>query len=66
MKVRFLLLEANTPYNVLIGRSCLNSFGAIVSSPHLTMKYPSDKGTIYTVRADQKVARECYVTGLKV
>lgn len=66
MKVRFLLVEGNTPYNVLIGRPCLNSFRTIVLTPHLTMKYPSDKGAICTVKADQKVAKECYMAGLKV
>ncbi|KOM30974.1 hypothetical protein LR48_Vigan01g052900 [Vigna angularis] len=30
------------------------------------MKYPSTDGTICTVRADQKMARECYVVGLRV
>ncbi|XP_014522255.1 uncharacterized protein LOC106778781 [Vigna radiata var. radiata] len=66
LRVRFLLVEAETSYNVLLGRPCLNAFGAIVSTPHLTMKYLADDGTIWTVRADQRVARECYVAGLKV
>ena len=43
VRVRFLLVEANTSYNVLLGRPCLNAFGAIVSTLHLTMKFPSDK-----------------------
>ncbi|WVZ15676.1 hypothetical protein V8G54_013242 [Vigna mungo] len=66
IKVRFLLVDADTSYNVLLGRSCLNAFGAIVSTPHLTLKYPADDGKIWTVNADQKVARECYAAGLKV
>lgn len=57
LKVRFLLVEANTSYKVLICRPSLNSFGPIISTPHLTMKYPSDRGTIYMVWADQRVAR---------
>lgn len=66
LKVRFLLVEVDTSYNVLLGRPCLNAFGVIVSTPHLTMKYPSDDGRVCTVRAYQKMARECYVAGLKV
>ncbi|XP_017415437.2 uncharacterized protein LOC108326436 [Vigna angularis] len=66
LRVRFLLVEANTSYNALIGRSCLNAFGAIVSTPHLAMKFPTERGTICTVRADQRTARQCYVAGLKV
>ncbi|XP_047163972.1 uncharacterized protein LOC124833515 [Vigna umbellata] len=33
LRVRFLLVEANTSYNALLGRPCLNAFGAIVSTP---------------------------------
>lgn len=65
-RVRYLLLEANTSYNALLRRPCLNDFGAIVSTPHLTMKYPSNKGTICTVRADQKMTTECYAANLKM
>ncbi|XP_014524463.1 uncharacterized protein LOC106780680 [Vigna radiata var. radiata] len=66
LRVRFLLVEANTSYNALLGRPCLNAFGVIVSTPHLAMKFPTDKGNICTVRADQRTARQCYVAGLKV
>ncbi|XP_017437959.1 uncharacterized protein LOC108344008 [Vigna angularis] len=59
-KVRYLLVNANTSYNVLLDPPCLNVFGVILSTPHLTMKYPSERGNICTVRADQKTARECY------
>ncbi|XP_014500142.1 uncharacterized protein LOC106761138 [Vigna radiata var. radiata] len=51
-RVRYLLVDANTSYNVLLGRPCLNSFGAIVSTPHLAMKYPTSRGTICTICAD--------------
>ncbi|XP_047171701.1 uncharacterized protein LOC124839814 [Vigna umbellata] len=66
LKVRFLLVEANTSYNALLGRPCLNAFRAIVSTPHLTLKYPSNEGRICTVNADQRMAWECYVAGLKM
>ena len=66
VRVRFLLVEANTSYNVLLGRPCLNAFGAIVSTLHLAMKFPSDKGTICTVHADQQIARQFYAAGLRI
>ncbi|XP_027927842.1 uncharacterized protein LOC114184730 [Vigna unguiculata] len=66
VRVRFLLVEANTSYNVLLGTPCLNAFGAIVSTLHLAMKFPSDKGTICTVHADQQIARQCYAAGLRI
>ncbi|XP_014524276.1 uncharacterized protein K02A2.6-like [Vigna radiata var. radiata] len=65
LRTRFPLVEAHTSYNALLGRPCLNAFGAIVSTPHLAMKFPSEEGKICTVRADQKVARQCYVASLK-
>ncbi|XP_014511777.1 uncharacterized protein LOC106770485 [Vigna radiata var. radiata] len=66
LRIRFLLVEANTAYNALLGRPCLNAFRAIVSTPHLAMKFPSEKGSICTVKADQKTARQYYVTRLKL
>ncbi|XP_014506386.1 uncharacterized protein LOC106766145 [Vigna radiata var. radiata] len=66
LRVRFLLVEANTTYNALLGRPCLNAFGAIVSTPHLAMKFPSEEGNICTVKVDQKTARQCYVARLKM
>lgn len=64
--VRFLLVDAESSYNVFLGRPCLNAFGAIVSTPHLVLKYPSDSGRLCTVKADQKMARQCYAAGLKL
>ncbi|XP_014521801.1 uncharacterized protein LOC106778353 [Vigna radiata var. radiata] len=64
-RVRYLLVDANTSYNVLLGRLCLNSFGAIVSTPHLAMKYPTSRGTICTIRANQKVARSVMPQALR-
>lgn len=66
LKVRFLLVKADTSYNVLMGRPFLNAFSAIVSTPHLTLKYPSHDGRVCIVRVDQKMARECYAVGLRV
>jgi len=39
---------------------------AIVSTPHLAMKFPSLSGDILTVHVDQKEAREYYVESLRV
>lgn len=68
LKIRFLLVEAEASYSVLLGRLCLNAFGAIVFTPppHLVLKYPSDDGKVCTVRANQKMARECYAVELRV
>jgi len=41
LKIRYLVIDANISYNILLGRSSLNKLGAIVSTPHLAMKFPS-------------------------
>lgn len=48
-KIQYLLVDVNTSYNVLMGRPCLNAYSAIVSTPHLTLKYPTDRGWVMTV-----------------
>ena len=64
--IRYLVVDAHTSYNVLLGRPSLNAIGAIVSTPHLAMKFPSPSGDILTVHGDQKAARECYMASLKL
>ena len=54
--IKYLLVDTNTSYFALIGRKTLNELGAIVSIPHLTMKFPTLTGEIVTVKADQKQA----------
>jgi len=64
LRIRYLVIEANTSYNILLGWSSLNKLGAIVSNLHLAMKFPSLSGDILTIHVDQKIARECYVESL--
>jgi len=68
IKIRYLVVDASTSYNVLLGGggSSLNKLGAIVSTPNLAMKFPKEKGEIATVYVNQTDARECYAAGLKM
>ncbi|XP_057423552.1 uncharacterized protein LOC130717361 [Lotus japonicus] len=50
--IKFLVVQCTSPYNVLIGRPSLNKLGAIISTRHLTVKYPLDKGGVGTLKAD--------------
>jgi len=65
INVRYLLVNAQTSYNILLGRPSINRLKAIVSTPHLAMKFPSANDDIATIHVDQKTARECYVASLK-
>jgi len=66
LTVKYLLVGVNTSYNVLIGWRTLNTLGAIVSTLHMTMKFPSEQGDIIIVMADPKMAQECYVQSLRI
>ena len=56
INIRYLLVNANTSYNILLGRPSINRLKAIVSTPHLAMKFPSVNRDIATVHVDQKIA----------
>jgi len=61
LTVCYILVEAETSYNVLIGQQTLNQLGAVVSTPHMAMKFPTSNEIIITVKADPKKARQCYL-----
>jgi len=63
--IRFLIVDAPTSYYVLLGRPSLNTLSAVVSTPHLAIKFPSPFGVILTVHCDQRLARECYMVSLR-
>ena len=66
INVRYLLVNANTSYSILLGRPSINWLKVIISTPHLAMKFHSVIGDIASVHVDKKCARECYVASLKV
>ena len=53
-------------YFALIDIQTLNEHGAIVNTPHLKMKFPTLIREIVIVKADQKLARQCYIESLTV
>ena len=61
---RFLIIDAPSAYNMLLGRPSLNAIKAIPSAYHLIIKFPTVNG-VGTVRGDQRVARECYTASMK-
>ncbi|XP_057723345.1 uncharacterized protein LOC130939242 [Arachis stenosperma] len=65
LDIHFLVVDCISPYNVILGRLSLNSFGAIVSTIHLCVKFSVQDNIVATVHANYKEARQCYNTGLK-
>ena len=66
IKIRYLMIDVNTFYNILLGWLSINKLREIVSILHLAMKFPLASGDILTVHVDHKIARECYATSLNV
>jgi len=44
--IRYLVVNAPSAYNILLGRPALNRIGAIASTRHMKMKLPSLEGTV--------------------
>nr|KYP59531.1 Retrovirus-related Pol polyprotein from transposon opus [Cajanus cajan] len=63
--IRYLVVDAQSSYSILIGRPTLNKLGAIVSTSHLKVKYPLPSGAVGVLKVDQEVARKCYGDSLK-
>ena len=61
--VNFLVVDCSSSYNAIIGRPTINSWNAITSTYHLSVKFPIEYG-VGQVQGDQLVARECYLAML--
>ena len=61
---RFLIIDAPSAYNMLLGRPSLNAIKAIPSAYHMIIKFQTVHG-VGMVRGDQRVARECYTASMK-
>ena len=61
--VRFLIVDAPSAYNVLLGRP-LSAIKVIPAAYHMVIKFPTTNG-VGMVRRDQRVARECYSASMK-
>ncbi|XP_058189307.1 uncharacterized protein LOC131306895 [Rhododendron vialii] len=63
--IDFIVVDCpSSAYNAILGRTTLNKIGAIISTYHLMIKFPTSEG-VACIRGDQKAARECYVTSLR-
>ena len=61
---RFLIVNAPSAYNMLLGRPSLNVINVIPSAYHMMIKFPTISG-VGMVLGDQRVARECYSASMK-
>ena len=58
-------MNANSAYNILLGRPALNRLNAVSSTRHMKMKLPDLSGQVIVIKSDQEEARKCYENSLK-
>jgi len=64
--IKYLVVNAPSAYNILLGRPALNRIGAVASTRHMKMKLHSLEGIVITIKSDQKEAKKCYENSLKM
>ena len=63
MEVDFIVVDAYSPYTTIVARPWLHTLGAVSSTLHQKIKYPSE-GQIEEILGDQTMARHCMVAAI--
>ncbi|VFQ88144.1 unnamed protein product [Cuscuta campestris] len=63
-RMRFIVVDIKCVHNAILGRPGINKVGAVISMPHLCMKFYTPGG-VGEVKGDQRNARECYARAVK-
>ena len=64
VEVDFIVVDAFFPYTAIIGRPWLHSLGAISSTLHQKVKYPSG-GQVLEIVGSQSMTRQCLITAIQ-
>ncbi|XP_021736441.1 uncharacterized protein LOC110702990 [Chenopodium quinoa] len=65
MVIRFLVVEELTAYNMILGRPTLNDSKAVIIPSLMLLKFEKDDKIVGSIRGDQRMAREYYLTDIK-
>ncbi|XP_018479426.2 uncharacterized protein LOC130501630 [Raphanus sativus] len=60
---KFLVVDCPSSYNVILGRPWIHDMGAVPSTLHQLVKFPTPWG-VKVIRGDQENSRSCYQTTL--
>ena len=63
VEVDFIVVDAYSPYIAIVARPWLHALGAVSSTIHQKVKYPSE-GRVKEVIGDQAMARQCMVPAI--
>ena len=61
--VAFIVVNSFSPYTAIQGRPWIHAMGAVPSTLHVKVKFPTEQG-IAIVRGSQQVARQCLVAAV--
>ena len=64
VEVDFIVVDAYSPYTAIIARPWLHTLGAVSSTLHQKVKYPSE-GQIEEILGDQAMARQCMIAAIR-
>ena len=65
INIRYIVVNAVSAYNLLLGRPSLNRLGVMASMRHMKLKLTSLEGRLILIKSDQKVAWKCYENNMK-
>ena len=64
VEVNFIVVDAFSPYTAIVARPWLHILGAVSSTLHQKVKYPSE-GQIKEILGDQSLATQCMVAAIQ-
>ncbi|XP_065628434.1 uncharacterized protein LOC136067082 [Quercus suber] len=64
VRVDFIVVDVYSPYTAIVARPWLHTLGAVSSTLHQKVKYPSE-GQVKEILGDQSVARQCLVAAIQ-
>ena len=64
VEVDFIIVDAYSPYTIIVARPWLHTLGTVSSTLHQKVKYPSE-GQIKEILGDQSMARKCLVAAIQ-
>ena len=64
VEVDFIVVDAFSPYTAIMGRPWLHSLGAVSSTLHQKVKYPSE-GQVLKIVGSQSMARQCLIAAIQ-
>ena len=64
VEVDFIVVDAYSSYTTIVARPWLHTLGAVSSTLHQKIKYPSE-GQIEEILGDQAMAQQCIVAAIR-